>query len=97
MFYSLGAWRDKVGSEISETHLLVRRKSLLAHGRWSHSNLATPEHRKRTKRHLGGNSAMVWGGVAYYCKIDLINKPGNLNAQGYQDSVLDFAGVTAFI
>ena len=37
----------------------------------------------------GGDSVMVWGCISYDCRLDLITIPGTLNAQRYQENVLE--------
>ena len=37
----------------------------------------------------GGGLVMVWGCISYDCRLDLITIPGTLNAQRYQENVLE--------
>ena len=45
---------------------------------------------------FGGGSVMVWGCISYDCKLDLITIPMTLNAQRYQQEVLDAAVIPHF-
>jgi hypothetical protein len=40
------------------------------------------------KDRFGGGSLMVWGGIHYHGKSDLVIIRGNLNAQEYCDNVV---------
>ena len=45
---------------------------------------------------FGGGSVMVWRCISYDCKLDLITIPMTLNAQRYQQEVLDAAVIPHF-
>ena len=48
------------------------------------------------RNQLGGGSVMVWKCISYDCKMDLITIPGTLNAQRYQQEMLDAAFIPHF-
>ena len=56
---------------------------------WKHPNEAYNQQIIYATEPFGSGSVMVWGCICYDCKLDLITIPMTLNAQRYQQEVLD--------
>ena len=58
---------------------------------WRRPNEAYNQHMIYATEPFGGGSVMAWGYISYDCELDLITIPMTLNAQQYQQEVLDAA------
>jgi hypothetical protein len=85
-----------------EERSLVRRKSLLLHvtdGRvrvWRQPNTAYAVRNIVEAVPFGGGSLVVWGCVAYVCKLDPFTVRSNLNGPIYRQNILDASVVAHF-
>ena len=63
---------------------------------WRRPNEAYNQQMIYATEPFGGDSVMVWRCISYDCKVDLITIPMTLNAQRYQQEVLDAAVIPHF-
>ena len=91
--WNLKPWRRIHWSDESQFLLYMTDGRLRV---WRRPNEAYNQQMINAIELFGGGSVMVWGCISYDCKLDLIKSPMTLNAQRYQQEMLDAAVIPHF-